>query len=98
MRRRICTSSSTTSTVVLAGAESIAFGQRVLCRFGAVKAMSFTEEEYPHSNHHRYHERDGVFNDVVQEGRSVNLLMIGDGFHHEIGAVAHIGVSAEEAG
>ena len=54
------------------------------------------KKQPPDEQQHRQHERQSVFEDVSQEGRCPDFLMIGDGFNHEVGAVADVRICAEK--
>ena len=57
---------------------------------------SFKEEKKPYRDEHGHHERQGEFKHISQKSRSMHLLMIRDGFDHEIWPVADIGICSKE--
>ena len=57
-----------------------------------------TEENPPHYQQHRHHERKRKFPDVTKERRRVDLLLVRDRFDHEVRAIPNIGVRAKENG
>src|SRR4051812_41141952 len=54
------------------------------------------EENEPHHQKHRQHKRQSEFEDITKKRRGVSLLLVGDSFHHEIRAVADVGIRAEK--
>ena len=54
------------------------------------------EEQQPYHNEHRQHEGQRVFYDVAEKGGCVDFLVVGDGFDHEVRAVADVGVRPEK--
>lgn len=62
----------------------------------ALSTVSSAKEQQPDQQQCRAHARKAVFEDESQEPRDGDLLLVGDGLDHEIGAVADVGSGAEE--
>src|SRR3954463_12224038 len=54
------------------------------------------EEKKPNDQQHGKHEWQREFPDVADKGGRVDFLVVGDGFHHEIRAVANVSVCAKK--
>src|SRR5882762_9413308 len=57
---------------------------------------SLPKKDQPDKGEHRDHEGHGVFQDETEEAGRVDLLLVGDGFDHEVGTVADVGIRAEK--
>src|SRR5438105_915601 len=60
------------------------------------RSSSAPEEGPPHDQEHGQHEGERIFPDVSNKTRGVDVLLIGDGFDHEVRSVADVGVRAEK--
>ena len=54
------------------------------------------EKDEPHNENGRDHVGNGEFEYISQETRRMHFLLIRDGFDHEVGAVADVGVRSEK--
>ena len=61
-----------------------------------MECSSVPKEGPPDDQEHGQHEGERIFPDVSNKTRGVDVLLIGDGFDHEVGSVADVGVCAEK--
>ena len=56
------------------------------------------KEDQPYQDKHRQHAGHGVAYDVFHKWRSMDLVLLRNGFNHEIGTISDIGTGAEKHG
>jgi hypothetical protein len=54
------------------------------------------EEKQPDQYQHRRHAGERVLENQAHKAGGVDFLVVGDGFNHEIGAIADVSIGAEK--